>query len=253
MAKGFYHWEPLVELISCHVRLPVQTAPKCQWITSSEVQQHQGLCLRTATYSHVQQINVRGEALGLALPALPGTTAPCGGHGLLFLSSCLHAPRSKWHMWPSSCGGWLAPAAWGRPGDSSECCDICCSTSWGEVGATSTLDVGHLRYIWTAGESRRLHVLPVAQNGILGKRLKSEPLAWISALATHFSSHSSRGWCWDKTFQAYLTERWLCSGEPCHALTGGQQAGHSSRHHPASPPVPGMLGRAAAGVEERTG
>lgn len=106
--------------------------------------------------------------------APPGASGTCG-------------PRPVGAGWPQQHGV--------RPGDSGKCCDTHCGTSWGEAGATSTLEVGHLGYIWTAGESRRLQVLPVAQNGILGKRLKSEPLAWIPALATHFSSHSGRGWC----------------------------------------------------------
>lgn len=49
----------------------------------------------------------------------------------------------------------------------------------------------HLRCSETAGESSHLQVLPTAQSKILGKRLKSEPCAWMAALAIHLSSQST--------------------------------------------------------------
>ena len=83
-------------------------------------------------------------------------------------------------------------------------------------------------------------MLPPVQTEILRKRLKSELLAWISALATCFSSQSSKGWGLDKTFQVYLMETWLVVmhrawASPTAHLWEGRQAEHG---HPSPLHIP---------------
>lgn len=92
-------------------------------------------------------------------------------------------------------------------------CKVPCQYS---TAAPGTRELRYLRCIWTAGKRRHLQVLPPVQIEILRKRLKSEPLAWISALATCFSSKISQGWGSDKAFQVYLTETRLVVAH--HAL-----------------------------------
>lgn len=143
---------------------------------------------------------------------------------------------------------WGSAAAMGPGRDDSEKAPVGCamlvqySSTWEDAGATRARELRYLRCIWTAGRRRHPQVLPPVQTKILRKRLKSEPLAWISALATCFSSQSSQGWGAHKTFQVYLTETQpvvahRAPASPTARSWEGRQAGHghpSPRHIPIS-------------------
>lgn len=112
-----------------------------------------------------------------------------------------------------------------------------CSSTWGDASATKAPQLRYLRNIWITGRRSHLQVLPPVQTEILRKRLKSEPLVWIWALAACFSSQSSQGWVSDKTFQVYLTETWLvvthhALASPTACLWQGRQAGHGQPSPP---------------------
>jgi len=106
------------------------------------------------------------------------------------------------------------------------------SSTWGDADATRVPELRYLRCIWTAGKRKHLQVLPPVQTEILRKTLKSEPLTWISALATCFSSQSSQGWDSDETFQVCLMETQLVV-RPTTCLWERRQAGcgHPSPLH----------------------
>lgn len=70
-------------------------------------------------------------------------------------------------------------------------------------------------------------MLPAVQTKILRKRLKSEPVVWISALETCFSSQSSQGWGSGKTFQVYLTKTQLVVAQHALASPIGEGAGRA--------------------------
>lgn len=127
------------------------------------------------------------------------------------------------------------------------------SSTWGDAVITRAPELRYLRCTWIAGQRRRLQVLPSVQTKILRKRLKSEPLVWISALATCFSSQSSQGWGSDKTFQVYLTETQQVVAHhalvsPTACLQEGRQAGHD---HPSPLCIP--ISARGCQAEERMG